>query len=176
MTKDSAAEAREGLLDTLAGKAKEVAGAVTGNDALVEEGHVQQAEAGRRKEAVADEAIAGAKRAEAAEEVREADLEGAREESAARVEANRQERTAEHERAREHSAAEQAAARDEAAGRAAAEERAVRAGQEQLREGQELAVEAGAAEQRAIAEQTRLEQEADAAERRAEQLRNQTEK
>ena len=38
MSNDKAAsEAREGLLDSVAGKAKEVAGAVTGKDGLVEE-------------------------------------------------------------------------------------------------------------------------------------------
>ena len=54
MSNDKAAEAREGLLDNLAGKAKEVAGAVTGKDDLVQEGQLQQQEArqpqgGRRR-------------------------------------------------------------------------------------------------------------------------------
>ena len=57
---DKAAEAREGMFDSIAGKAKEVAGAVTGKDELVEEGQLQQAEASTRKEALADEAIADA--------------------------------------------------------------------------------------------------------------------
>ena len=42
---DKAAEARAGLLGSIAGKAKEVAGAMTGKDDLVEEGQLQQAEA-----------------------------------------------------------------------------------------------------------------------------------
>src|SRR5213079_2771367 len=71
MTNDKAAEAREGLFDSVAGKAKELAGAVTGNDDLVEEGQLQQTEAANRKEAVAAEAVADAKREEAVEEVRE---------------------------------------------------------------------------------------------------------
>ena len=49
MSNDKAAEAREGLFDSVAGKAKEVAGAVSGKDDLVEEGQLQQAEAQRRK-------------------------------------------------------------------------------------------------------------------------------
>jgi uncharacterized protein YjbJ (UPF0337 family) len=43
MSNDKAAEAREGLFDGIAGKATEVAGAVTGKDDLVEEGQLQQA-------------------------------------------------------------------------------------------------------------------------------------
>ena len=48
MSNDRSAEAREGLLDSVAGKAKEVAGAVTGKDDLVQEGQLQQAGARRR--------------------------------------------------------------------------------------------------------------------------------
>ena len=42
-------EARKGLFDSIAGKAKEMAGAVTGKDDLVEEGQLQQAEARKRE-------------------------------------------------------------------------------------------------------------------------------
>src|SRR6478736_10114097 len=98
MTDDKASEAREGLLDSIAGKAKEVAGAVTGRDDLVEEGQLQQAEARHRKEAVADEAVADAKRAEAAEEIRETNAEAAQRESAARAEAAREKSVAEQQR------------------------------------------------------------------------------
>ena len=42
MSNEKAAQAREGLVDSLAGKAKEVAGAVSGKDHLVEEGQLQQ--------------------------------------------------------------------------------------------------------------------------------------
>ena len=68
---DKAAESREGLLDSVKGKAKEVAGAVSGKDHLVEEGQLQQAAASDRKAALADEAVADAKRAEATREMRE---------------------------------------------------------------------------------------------------------
>ena len=77
MTNDKASQAREGMLDNVAGKAKEFAGAVTGNDGLVEEGQLQQAEASKRKGALADEAVADAKRAEASREIRETDAEAA---------------------------------------------------------------------------------------------------
>ena len=52
--------ARSGLLSSVAGKAKEVAGAVTGNDSLAAEGQLQQAEAASRKDASAREAVAHA--------------------------------------------------------------------------------------------------------------------
>ncbi|MDT4908923.1 MAG: hypothetical protein QOI69_2164, partial [Pseudonocardiales bacterium] len=48
---DTAHEARKGLLDSIAGKAKEVAGALAGNDTLAEEGQLQQADAAARREA-----------------------------------------------------------------------------------------------------------------------------
>ena len=48
----------------LSGKAKEVAGAVTGNDSLTAEGRLQQAEVTARQEAATDEAVADAQRTE----------------------------------------------------------------------------------------------------------------
>ena len=53
-------QAREGLLDSIKGKAKEVAGAVTGNDSLTTEGQLEQAQARERKEANVTEAVADA--------------------------------------------------------------------------------------------------------------------
>ncbi|MCW2776063.1 MAG: hypothetical protein JWN91_4389, partial [Nocardioides sp.] len=92
---DKAAQAREGMLDSIAGKAKELAGAVTGKDALVEEGQLQQAAARTRKEGLADDAVADAKREEAAQELREASQEAAQQEGAARAQAARDESAAE---------------------------------------------------------------------------------
>ena len=60
-------EARKGLLGSLAGKAKEVAGAVLGNDSLAAEGQLQQAEAQTRKDANAHEAVAKVEAQEAAQ-------------------------------------------------------------------------------------------------------------
>ena len=60
-------EARKGLLGSLAGKAKEVAGAVLGNDSLAAEGQLQQAEAQTRKDASARGAVAEVEAKEAAE-------------------------------------------------------------------------------------------------------------
>src|SRR6478609_8811220 len=91
MSNDKAAEAREGMFDNIAGKAKEVAGAVTGKDDLVEEGQLQQAESRHRKAALADEAIADAKQDEAVREATETRREADQQEAAARAEAGREE-------------------------------------------------------------------------------------
>ena len=61
MTEHSkAGEARKGLIDSIKGKAKEIAGAVTGNDSLTTEGQLQQAQAQERKEANSVESVADA--------------------------------------------------------------------------------------------------------------------
>src|SRR3954451_20085765 len=104
MSNDKATEAREGLFDSVTGKAKEVAGAVSGNDDLVEEGQLQQAEARNRKEAVADDAVADAKQQEAAREIREAGREAAQEKAAAGAQAAQEESAVERRRAVEHAA------------------------------------------------------------------------
>lgn len=69
MTDEIAGEARTGLVKNLTGKAKELVGAVTGNDSLVAEGRLNQAEAERRKQAAADEALARAEADEAVDEL-----------------------------------------------------------------------------------------------------------
>lgn len=65
MTDSTADQARQGLGASIAGKAKEVAGAVFGNDSLAAEGRLQQAEATARKEASLKEAVAHAEASEA---------------------------------------------------------------------------------------------------------------
>jgi uncharacterized protein YjbJ (UPF0337 family) len=57
---EKADEARKGLIDSIKGKAKEIAGAVTGNDSLTAEGQLEQTQARARKEANAVEAVADA--------------------------------------------------------------------------------------------------------------------
>src|SRR3954451_21967397 len=105
MSTDKAAEAREGLFDSIAGKAKEVAGAVSGKDDLVEEGQLQQAEATNRRGAVAEDAVAHAKAQEAAQDLRDASVEATQERSAANRESAREESVAEALREREYQAA-----------------------------------------------------------------------
>jgi uncharacterized protein YjbJ (UPF0337 family) len=69
MADEPARQARQGLLTSLKGKVKEVAGAVSGNDTLTTEGQLEQQEAATRKEAAAEEAVAEAEGNEAAEEL-----------------------------------------------------------------------------------------------------------
>jgi uncharacterized protein YjbJ (UPF0337 family) len=62
---DKADQARKGLIDSVKGKAKEVVGAVTGNDSLTAEGQLEQTQAAERKEANSAEAVADAEAKEA---------------------------------------------------------------------------------------------------------------
>jgi uncharacterized protein YjbJ (UPF0337 family) len=71
MSSDRAEEARKGLFDAMAGKAKEVAGALSGNDELATEGQLQQAGAQARKEANSREAVANMDAEQAINELRE---------------------------------------------------------------------------------------------------------
>ena len=176
MSNDRAAEAREGLFDSVAGKAKEVAGAVTGKDDLVEEGLLQQAAAKNRKEAVADEAVADAKREEATHEILDADRDAAQKKTAAQVQAQREESVVKHDQADEHAAAAREAARVEAAGLDAAEKKGDALADERLLEAAELAEDATRAEREALEEKQRLERQAATARLRAAQLRADTEK
>ncbi|MCY7401264.1 MAG: hypothetical protein LH477_09935 [Nocardioides sp.] len=174
MSKDTSAQARKGLLDSVAGKAKEVAGAVTGKDDLVEEGQLQQSGASTRRAAIADEAVADAKRKEAVQELRETDREAGKEKKAARDQAEHEESVVDGQRAGEHATAERDAERQEAEGREAAERRADEVAESRLRDAEAIAADATATEQRADAEALRLEREAAATDQQAAQLRAET--
>ncbi len=176
MSNDKAAEAREGFLDNVTGKAKEVAGAVSGKDDLVEEGQLQQEESGRRKAAVADVAVADAKQQEATDNVRETTREAAQQTGAARSEAAREESSVERQRANEQASAARAAAQEEAAGREAAEERGDEVAASPLREADALATPANHTEAQAATEKSNLEREAARAENEAAKLRAETQK
>jgi uncharacterized protein YjbJ (UPF0337 family) len=99
-------EARKGLLDSVKGKAKEIVGAVTGNDSLTAEGQLEQTQAKERKEANSVQAVADAEAAQAGDELAAAKVEGAQEriqssakaavtENAVRAQQDAQKRTAE---------------------------------------------------------------------------------
>ncbi|MCW2693655.1 MAG: ral stress protein CsbD, partial [Mycobacterium sp.] len=83
MSDGTADEARKSLGARIAGKAKELAGAVTGNNALAAEGQLQQAEAAARREASAQQAVAQAEAAEAAQQLAEEQQQAGRERRAA---------------------------------------------------------------------------------------------
>ena len=142
MSNDKASEAREGLLDNIAGKAKEVAGAVSGKDDLVEEGQLQQAEARNRKEALADEAIADAKREEAAQDVRQTSEEAAEQQKAAKAAAEREEAAAERQRATEHAEAARTAEQQKAEGQKVAEHQADELAESRLNDAEALEADA----------------------------------
>jgi uncharacterized protein YjbJ (UPF0337 family) len=175
MSQDRAAEAREGLLDSVAGKAKEVAGAVSGKDHLVEEGQLQQAEARSRKGAVADEAIADAKRQEAEQETRETSREAAEQKGAASAQAEQEKSDAARQRAHEHELAARDAELQQAVGNQAAEERAEELAETRLHEAEAIAAGADSTEQQADVERRRLEREATVADQQAAQMRAKTE-
>nr|WP_090277362.1 CsbD family protein [Mycolicibacterium komanii]CRL71727.1 CsbD family protein [Mycolicibacterium komanii] len=106
---DKAGQAREGLIDSVKGKAKEMFGAITGNDSMTAEGQLQQAEAERRKEANTIEAVADAEAHDARTEVAEAKREGAEERAEVNAEAAAEKGTVESQKTAQKRAAEQAA-------------------------------------------------------------------
>ena len=176
MSNDKADQAREGLLNSIAGKAKEVAGAVSGKDALVEEGQLQQAEAASRKAAIAQDAVATARRDQTAQELREANREASEEKAAAGAQAAHEETAVEHQRESAHAAAAREAEREEAVDRVNAERQAEQLAESRLRDAEAMTTEAASTEKRALNEQSRLEREATIADEQAALLRAETEK
>jgi uncharacterized protein YjbJ (UPF0337 family) len=74
---NKSSQARKGLIDSVKGKAKEIVGAVTGNDSLTAEGQLEQAQAQERKDANSVEAVADAEATQAHDELAAAKLQGA---------------------------------------------------------------------------------------------------
>ena len=74
---NKADQARKGLIDSVKGKVKEFAGAVTGNDSLTAEGQLEQTQAQERKEANSVEAVADAEAEQARAQAADAKLQGA---------------------------------------------------------------------------------------------------
>jgi uncharacterized protein YjbJ (UPF0337 family) len=175
MSNDKAAQAREGLFYSMAGKAKEVAGAVSGKDNLVEEGQLQQAESRNRKAALADEAIADAKEEEAAKQVNESSRAAAEQKDAARTQAQREESAVEGQLDNEHAVADRAAERQQAMGQEVAEQRGDELAESRLRDAESMTADATTTEQQAAAENRRLQREATAADQQAAKLRALTE-
>ena len=122
-----AVQARKGLIDSVKGKAKEIAGAVTGNDSLTAEGQLEQTQAQQRKEANSVEAVADAEAAWAHAAATKARLEGAGERIAVSAKAAAVENYARTEQAAHHRAAEQAGQRDAVRANTQAEREAQRA-------------------------------------------------
>lgn len=117
----SAQEARHGLLGKLSGKAKEVAGAVTGNDSLTAEGRLQQAEVDKRQDAATAEAVADAQRTEAARKISEKAQVAARQKQVAAAQADADKARAEQDKASEQARADRVVKQKVAGDRAVAE-------------------------------------------------------
>ena len=154
-----------------------MAGAVSGNDELVEEGQLQQAAAGDRKAALADEAVADAGgRKRRVRELRQAGREAAEVQGATRAEAQRDEARVEQQRfgrargRRRYEALQQetAARGPPSSGPTDAETR--------LREAEAIAAHADSTEREAAAQKRRLESQAAVADQQAAQLRARTQK
>ena len=140
----------------------------------MEVGQLQQAEAHKRKAALAEDAVAEAKLTETAQDLRETIRETAEQRHAARAHADREQSLAEQQRAREHAAA----TRDASGWRPwVARTPSVRPSmlaESRLGEAEALAADAVAIEQQSAADMARLEREAATAEQQAERLRAQT--
>jgi len=109
---EKAEQARKGLFDSVKGKAKEIAGAVTGNDSLTAEGQLEQTQAQQRKEANSVEAVADAEAEQAHAEKATARIEGAQERIAVNAETAAVENSVREQQAAQKRAAEQAAQQD----------------------------------------------------------------
>ena len=115
MTEHSKAdEARKGLIDTVKGRAKEIAGALTHNDSLTAEGQLEQTQAKERKEANSVEAVADAEARQAHAEATEARVEGAQQRMTVNAQTAAAETSIRNEQAAEKRAAGQAAQQDAA--------------------------------------------------------------
>jgi uncharacterized protein YjbJ (UPF0337 family) len=122
MTEHSKAdEARKGLIDSVKGKAKEIAGAVTGNDSLTAEGQLEQTQAQQRKEANSVEAVADAEAAQARAEAAHARVDGAQERIAVNAETAAVQNSVREQQAAQKRAAEQTAQQDAARAKTRAE-------------------------------------------------------
>ncbi|GAA4535990.1 CsbD family protein [Mycobacterium paraffinicum] len=174
---NKADEARRGLIDSVKGKAKEVFGAVTGNESLTAEGQLEQTQAHERKEANAVEAVAEAQAKQAQDAAAEARVQGAQERVAANAQAVAAEESIDAQEAAQKRAAEQAARQRATAEKTQAELDAQRAAQRakaderaEIREASEDIIDAAAEHQTSVQVARNEESEADRLRRRAQSV------
>ncbi len=174
MTSDSTSdEARKGLVDSIAGKAKEFAGALAGKDELTEEGQLQQADARARREANSEQAIADAQSRQAAEHLAQEQEHAAAEQRTATAAATIAQQAIQHDTVAERSMAEAGARQQEQAARDQASVEAVHNVRETTAEAQATRSEAQATEAVAAQQHEKLLNLAETEERRAAELRAQ---
>lgn len=176
MSSDKAAEARKGLFDTMAGKAKEVAGALSGDDDLATEGQLQQAGAQARKDANSREAVANASAGQALDELRERTDELTKDKRRAHTAADQSEQAIVAAGAAAKADAETRTQRQEQAGRRRAEDEADAVARASAADAARIDAEARSAEHGAAQRHDDHEARAADAERRAAQLRTEATK
>ena len=169
---NKAEETRKGLFDSVKGKAKEVVGAVTGNESLTAEGQLEQTQAQQRREASTAEAVADAEATQAHAEATEAKQESTQERIATNVRTAAVENSVRSQQAAQKRAAEEAGQRDADIGKTQAELEAQR--DMQRAQAQERGkVGAAAAEVvDAVADHQEATQEAAGAEAEADRMRH----
>jgi uncharacterized protein YjbJ (UPF0337 family) len=113
-TDDKADQARKSLIDSVKGNAKEIAGAVIGNDSLTAEGQLEQTAAKDRRAASAVQTEADAEAAEAERLANDAKIEGVDERIAADVRTSAEKQAIRDEQLAQERAAERAGANDAA--------------------------------------------------------------
>lgn len=118
---EKADQARKGLIDNVKGKAKEMIGAVTGNDSLTAEGQLDQTQAKERKEANSVEAVADAESREALSDAVDAKVEGTQERTAVNAQKAEAEQVVQGQQNAQKAEAERAGAQQVAAARTQAE-------------------------------------------------------
>ena len=177
---DKSGQARKGLIDSVKGKAKEVVGAITGNDSLTAEGQLEQTQARDRMDANSVDAIADAEAEQARAQALKAREEGAQ----ARAAVNDQTRAAEYnvrnDQARQKRAAEQDAEGDAERAKMRAEldaqrevQQAKDAEREEIKAATDEAVDAAAEHQSSVQAADSAKAEADRIRRQADNMTNQ---
>lgn len=168
---NKADQARKGLIDSVKGKAKEVFGAVTGNESLTAEGQLEQTQAQERKEANSVEAVADAEATQARKEAAEAKLEGASERAVVNAKAAVVENDVRTQQAVQHQAVERAGQQDAAKAKAQAEADAQREVAQAKAEEQANVQAAGAELSAAVDEHRTAEQVTAGAQAEADRIR-----
>ena len=154
---EKAEQARKDVIDSIKGKAKEIIGAVTGNDSLTAEGQLEQTQAQQRKEANSVEAVADAEAAQARAERTGARVDGAHERIAVNAETAAVQNSVREQQSAHKRAAEQAARQDAARAETRADldaqrevERAKAEEREEISAATEQAVDAAAEHQSSV--------------------------
>ena len=179
MSEDKAGQARKGLIDSIKGKAKEVVGAVIGNDSLTAEGQLEQTQAQERKEANTVDALADAEARQARAEETGTKVEGAQHRIAVNARAAAAEDSVEAQAVAQKRAAAAAAQQDAAKEMTAAEmdqqrevRRATSEEREELRDAAEDVNKAAAAHQSSVQAASNEKLEAERLRRDADELTN----